>query len=411
MGKIDRRSFMKITGTGAAALCLGLPLKSRAGEEGEKTKKDFRIITVEEHFSTPEHLDLIRAIMEKKYSNPKVIAEEEYISSDAPFIPMMDIQETRDMVDRLMDTGEGRLEVMNKFDIDMQVLSLVSPGVQVLDANSATTLATEMNNRLSRIVSEHPSRFAGLACLAPQSPDKAADELERSVKELGLKGACINSHTKGEYLDHKKFRVIFHRASKLNVPIYLHPRAPSSEMIKPHLGYPLLDSAMWGFGSETGLHAMRLICSGIFDEYENLKIILGHLGEAIPFWLWRIDNFWGKTPLSKNLKKIPSRYFKDNYSKIVQNGQIRHLPGGVYWEMCVAGRDTYQNGAYWATPTGWFVYTLDLVDSAFADKTVIDMVNDFKKGGVCEWILGEKRRLPNYLASASLPLAGIRAMI
>jgi hypothetical protein len=106
-----------------------------------------------------------------------------------------------------------------------------------------------------------------------------------------------------------------------------------------------------------------------------------------------------------------ARYFKDNYSQIVQNGQVRHLPGGVYWELCVAGRDTYQNGAYWATPTGWFVYTLDLVDSALADRTVIDMVSDFKKGGACEWILGEKRRLPDYLASASLPLAGIRKMI
>ena len=106
-----------------------------------------------------------------------------------------------------------------------------------------------------------------------------------------------------------------------------------------------------------------------------------------------------------------ARYFKDNYSQIVQNGQIRHLPGGVYWEMCVAGRDTYQNGAYWATPTGWFVYTLDLVDSALADRTVIDMISDFKKGGACEWVLDGKRRLPNYLASASLPLAGIRAMI
>lgn len=106
-----------------------------------------------------------------------------------------------------------------------------------------------------------------------------------------------------------------------------------------------------------------------------------------------------------------ARYFKDNYSQIVQKGQIRHLPGGVYWEMCIAGRDTYQNGAYWATPTGWFVYTLDLVDPELADKTVIDMVSDFQKSSVCEWILGEKRRLPNYLASASLPLAGIRAMI
>ncbi len=104
-------------------------------------------------------------------------------------------------------------------------------------------------------------------------------------------------------------------------------------------------------------------------------------------------------------------YFRDNYSQIVQKGQIRHLPGGVYWETCRAARDTYQNGAYWATPTGWFVYTLDLVDPTLADQTVIDLVTDFKKNGACEWVFGEKHRLPNYLASASLPLAGIRAMI
>lgn len=106
-----------------------------------------------------------------------------------------------------------------------------------------------------------------------------------------------------------------------------------------------------------------------------------------------------------------AKYFRDNYSQIVQKGQIRHLPGGVYWETCGAARDTYQNGAYWATPTGWFVYTLDLVDPKLADQTVIDLVTDFKKNGACEWVFGEKHRLPNYLASASLPLAGIRAMI
>ena len=95
----------------------------------------------------------------------------------------------------------------------------------------------------------------------------------------------------------------------------------------------------------------------------------------------------------------------------MQEGQIRHLPGGVYWEKTSCKRDTYQNGAYWATPTGWFVYTLDLVDPALADQTVIDMVTDFKKNGACEWIIGKRRQLPNYLASASLPLAGIRAML
>jgi hypothetical protein len=112
-----------------------------------------------------------------------------------------------------------------------------------------------------------------------------------------------------------------------------------------------------------------------------------------------------------NQSRAVARYFRDNYSQIVQEGQIRHLPGSVYWETCSAARDTYQNGAYWATPTGWFVYALDLVDPELADQTVIDLVSDFRENGACEWVFGEKHRLPNYLASASLPLAGIRAMI
>jgi hypothetical protein len=112
-----------------------------------------------------------------------------------------------------------------------------------------------------------------------------------------------------------------------------------------------------------------------------------------------------------NQSRAIARYFKNNYSQIVHKGQIRHLPGGVYWESCRATRDTYQNGAYWATPTGWFVYTLDLVDPKLADQTIIDLVADFQKNGACEWVFGEKHRLPNYLASASLPLASIRAMI
>ena len=108
--------------------------------------------------------------------------------------------------------------------------------------------------------------------------------------------------------------------------------------------------------------------------------------------------------------KAIATVFKRDYSGIVQNGQVRHLPPGVYWEKGCQ-RDTYQNGGYWATPTGWFVYTLDLVDPALADRTVMDLVKDFQNGGACEWVFKDVRRLPNYLASASLPLAGIRAMI
>jgi 2,3-dihydroxybenzoate decarboxylase len=278
-----------------------------------KPEAKYKKIAVEEHFSTVEHLDLLRAILEKTYPDPKVVEEERFIASDAPFLPISSTPPVREMLDSLLDIGEGRLQVMNQFGMDMQVLSLVSPGVQVFDATSGTRMATKFNNELSKVVNEHPTRFAGLASLALQNPNEAADELERSVKELGLKGACICTHTKGEYPDDKKYRVIFQRAHQLDAPIYLHPRGPSPGMIRPYLDYPFLDSAMLGFAAEAGLSAMRLICSGLFDEYPNLKMVLGHLGEAIPFWLSRIDNFWKRGPLSLTLKKTPSQYFKDNF--------------------------------------------------------------------------------------------------
>ena len=281
--------------------------------KGTEDRAKHKVIAVEEHFATVEYLDNLRAILEKTYANSKVIDEERFIVSDAPFLPMMDTPHVREMIDHLIDTGEGRVQVMDRCGIDMQVLSFLSPGVQVFDAATGTKMAEGINDRLSRIVSEHPTRFAGLASLALQNPNEAADELERSVTELGLKGACIFPHTKGEYLDEKKYWVVFERAHRLGVPIYLHPRGPSPDIIKPYLDYPFLDSAMWGFAADTGLCAMRLICSGLFDEYPQLKIVLGHLGEAIPFWLWRIDNMWQRSPLSQELKKAPSHYFKDNF--------------------------------------------------------------------------------------------------
>ncbi len=224
------------------------------------------------------------------------------------------------------------------------------------------------------------------------------------------------------------------------------PLNPQTKLV--HIKDDDWDRCSYGFTDTVRMQGDVLFCSLLYVEagrrLSDLLDVVGRKGEAAEwkaeakavaenirevFWDEQVGLFraatircrehhiWGSAfavylgVANKGQSMAIARYFKANYSQIVQDGQIRHLPGGVYWEMCVAGRDTYQNGAYWATPTGWFVYTLDLVDSALADKTVIDMVSDFKKGGVCEWILGEKRRLPNYLASASLPLAGIRAMI
>jgi len=224
------------------------------------------------------------------------------------------------------------------------------------------------------------------------------------------------------------------------------PRNPKTKLV--HITDDDWDRCPYGFTDTVRMQGDILFCSLLYVEagrrLSELLDVVGRKEEAAywkseaeavaesireVFWDERAGLFraatirckehhiWGSAfavylgVADKGQSLAIARYFKDNYSEIVQNGQIRHLPGGVYWEMCVAGRDTYQNGAYWATPTGWFVYTLDLVDPELADKTVIDMVSDFRKGGACEWILGEKRRLPNYLASASLPLSGIRAMI
>ena len=267
-------------------------------------------ITIEEHFSTEEHLAYLRSILEKKYPVPEVIQEEKILDRELPFLSP---SAKENEVSRLLDIGEGRLMEMDEAGIDMQVLSLISPGVQVFDPPTGTTLAKKINDLLSETVRKYPKRFAGLASIAPQNPIDAADELERAVQELGLKGASINSHVKGEYLDDKKYWVIFERAEKLGVPIYLHPRSPSPAMAEPYLAYPMLAAALCGFSAEVALHALRLICSGLFDEYPKLNIILGHLGEALPYWLWRLDTIWNRRSLLNKLKKTPTDYFKENF--------------------------------------------------------------------------------------------------
>jgi 5-carboxyvanillate decarboxylase len=267
-------------------------------------------ISIEEHFTTEEHLEHLNSIIEKTNPAEGVIQEEKFIQYEVPFLSPYRREPT---VTRLLDIGEARLGDMDEESIDMQILSLVSPGVQAFDSNTGSTLARKINDKLSEAVSRHPKRFAGFASLAPQNPGEAADELERAVKELGLKGACINSHTKGEYLDDRKYWVILERAERLGVPIYIHPRSPSPGMLEPFMEYPMLATAMAGFSAEVSLHALRLIASGVFDEYPKLTIILGHLGEALPYWLWRLDNLYLRNPLIEKLKKSPGDYFRENF--------------------------------------------------------------------------------------------------
>jgi predicted TIM-barrel fold metal-dependent hydrolase len=217
---------------------------------------------------------------------------------------------------------EKRLKDMDEAGIDMQVLSFFFPPREGVDA---TSMAKSANDRLAKVVEKYPKRFAAFAAIPLQNPDAAANELERAVKQLGFKGTLIPSNPGGgEYLDEQKYRVIFEMAQKLDMPVYIHPGGPSPDTMKPYLAYPVLSRAMWAFGAEAGLDAMRLICSGLFDKYPGLKIILGHMGEGIPYFLWRIDNRWLKEkdgqpgaweadPIGGKLKKKPSQYFKDNF--------------------------------------------------------------------------------------------------
>jgi 5-carboxyvanillate decarboxylase len=232
-----------------------------------------------------------------------------YLSNPSPRI--------KDVRDRLEDVSTRRLHDMDNSGIDRQILSLTAPGVQVFDAPTAVALAESFNDQLSESISHHPTRFSGLAAIAPQNPAAAAKELERAVNKLGLKGAIVNSHTHGEYLDDEKFWDIFAAAEALNVPVYIHPTSLPKSMIQPFLDRGL-DGAVYGFAVETGLHLLRIVVAGVFDRFPKLQIVVGHLGEGLPYWLFRIDFMHtrmvasNRYPNVKPLKRIPSEYLKAN---------------------------------------------------------------------------------------------------
>ena len=216
---------------------------------------------------------------------------------------------------QLLDLEDERLAIMDANGVDVHVLSLTAPGVQTLADSQAIALASLVNNRLAEVIAQHPDRFAGLAAIAPQVPSAAAAEIERAVRVLKLNGVVVNSHTRNEYLDDEKFWPIFEAAEDLGAPIYIHPRSPSAQMAEPYKKFGL-ETGIYGFQAETGLHAIRLICSGVFDRFPKLRIVLGHLGEGIPFWLWRVD-YMHPVRSSHNARPVlqlkPSEYFKRNF--------------------------------------------------------------------------------------------------
>src|ERR1700681_1734543 len=242
-----------------------------------------RIIAIEEHFWTRELIALRRTVDQV---NPK-------------------------SVERLGDLDALRLREMNEADIDVQVLSEAEPGVQNLAPDRAVPLARVSNDLLYEAVKRSPGRFAGSATLPTPDPAAAARELERTVKELRFCGAMVHGSTRGHFLDERQFWPILETAAALEVPIYLHPCTPQPAVFDAYYkDYPQLGRAALGFGIEMAVQAARLVVSGVFDEFPRLRIILGHLGEALPFVLWRADDTLARRA---NLRRSFREYLRDHF--------------------------------------------------------------------------------------------------
>jgi 2,3-dihydroxybenzoate decarboxylase len=254
-------------------------------------------IALEEHFMAPEFL--------KYFASTKVnISHTLYDRA----------------VEALSDFGERRLAQMDAGGVSRAILSLAGPGVQA-EASSAVAvrLAHHCNDLLAEEIQKVPDRYGGFGHLAMQDPVAAADELERCVTQLGFQGAMINGQTNGAYLDDDRFSVFWERAAALGAPIYIHPNNPPDVPFTYH-GHSELWGPVWSWMVETGTHALRLVFSGVFERYPNAQIIIGHMGETLPFQLWRFDSRWlicnrGE----KALERPPSHYIRSNI-KITTSG-------------------------------------------------------------------------------------------
>ncbi|HEY1961147.1 MAG TPA: amidohydrolase family protein [Rhizomicrobium sp.] len=241
----------------------------------------YKRIATEEAWATPELFTQFGRLLDSGYDDPG-------FKSLWGFYLRSEAERPKLIRDRLLDLDARRLGDMDATGIDLQLLLLTAPGVNMFEADVARALSISTNDALSEAVARHPTRFAGLAAFAAQDPAHAAKEIERGVTKLGLKGAIFNGHTRNEYLDNPKFWAVFEACEALDVPIYLHPTGPQRDLIQPMLERGL-DGAIYGFGVDTGLHTLRLMVAGLFDRFPKLKFVLGHLGEALPFWLFRLD--------------------------------------------------------------------------------------------------------------------------
>ena len=276
-----------------------------------KPHPDYKRIATEEAFAPKEMFDIYRKILAGSDPDPGFVSLLGFYMSSKS-------ERAQHIIRCLTDLDQIRLQHMDETGIDRQVIALTSPGVQIMDTDTAVSFAKVANDELAAAVRRHPTRFSGMVAVAPQNPHEAAKEIERGIQQLGLTGVIINSHTHGEYLSDPKFWEIFEAAEANNTPIYLHPNTPPRNMIQPFLECGL-DGAIYGFGVETGLHALRIITAGVFDRFPKLQMVIGHMGEALPFWSYRLDYMHQATVKSdryetvRALKKKPSDYLRENF--------------------------------------------------------------------------------------------------
>jgi gamma-resorcylate decarboxylase len=223
---------------------------------------------------------------------------------------------------RLLDIQDMRLKEMDRHGVELMILSLNAPAVQSIhDVKRAIAVAREANDHLAAEVRKRPDRFAGFAALPMQDPEAAAAELRRCVKELGFVGALVNGFSQigtpdnVTYYDLPQYRPFWRTVEALDVPFYLHPRNPLPSWTKSYEGHSWLLGPNWAFHAETAVHALRLIGSGLFDECPKLKIVLGHTGEGVPVYIWRIDgrNGWMKEPHHYAAKHGVGHYFREHF--------------------------------------------------------------------------------------------------
>ena len=254
---------------------------------------------------------------------------------------------------RVMDIQERRLAEMDANGIEMMLLSLNAPAVQAIpDKTRATEVARKANDYLAEQVRLRPDRFQGIAALAMQDPDGATRELERCVTQLGFRGALVNGFSQvgdedtAVYYDLPQYRPFWAMVERLDVPFYLHPRNPLPRDAKIYEGHPWLLGPIWAFAHETAVHALRLMCSGLFDAYPRLNIILGHLGENLPNALWRIDhaNGWIENRHGYPAKKPMRDYFCGNFH-ITTSGNFNTQ--ALLEAMLVMGADRIMFSADW----------------------------------------------------------------